>query len=109
VFQLPAVSPKKLPDFLPRVRYPSKCRVDFIHEQNNFHGRIGRRCSTLYGVKREDLRRLFVVEKREVLLLEPRDRLSGFIGHGHIQSDEAIRTGRRGWWRLGKSPKGGQA
>jgi hypothetical protein len=36
--------------------------------------------------------RLFVIEQREVLLLETRYRLTGFIGDDNIQVHPAIRS-----------------
>jgi hypothetical protein len=93
--QRPAVSPKKLLDFIPLDGYICEFSVDFIHEQDDFHRRISRRGPTLYSLKRQDLLRLFVVQERKVLLFEARDRPSGLIGHDHIERHVAIRATQR--------------
>jgi len=43
-------------------------------------------------MKRHDLLRLFVVQKRKVLLLQAGDRFSRLVGHDHIERDAAMRT-----------------
>jgi hypothetical protein len=92
-----AVAPQKLFDLVACVRHAAKAYIHLIDQQNNFHRRVSLRGIALRGngLERQDLLWLFVVEEREVLLLQARDRLSGFIGHHYIQSDVAIRAGRR--------------
>jgi hypothetical protein len=54
--------------------------IHFIDEKDDFRGRIG--CARAGdGLKGKDWLRRFVVEKREILLLQSGYRLPGFIGH----------------------------
>ncbi len=94
--QLAPVSPEKLLDLFPLERYVLNCSVDFIQQHNHFYRHPGRRCPAGHGIERSDPLRLFIIKKREVLLLQSGDQRTRLIGHDHIQSDAAIRDGRRG-------------
>jgi hypothetical protein len=56
-------------------------------------------------MKRHDLLRLFVVQKRKVLLLQAGDRFSRLVGHDHIERDAAMRTIRRDGCRRSELPR----
>ena len=104
--QRPAASPEKLLDLISLGGHICEFGVDRIYEQHDFHGRIGRCGRTRYGLKRHDLLGLFVVQERKVLLCEAGDRLSGLIGHHHIERHLATRTNSRDRCRRFGLPRG---
>src|SRR5580692_10087107 len=79
--------------------------IDCVDHQNDFNRRIRRRARcVIHGVKRENVLRLLVVEKREILFLQPADSCAGFIRNLHVERDLPVRGARR--WNLGPARAG---
>ncbi len=86
-----AVAPQNFFDLPSLVGYIGEGAIHFVDEQNDLDGRSGAR----QGIKRRDLLRLFVVQKREILLMETWDWLSRFVAYHYIESDEGTCFGER--------------
>src|SRR5580692_4302614 len=73
--------------------------IDCVDDQNDFNRRIRRRGRrAIDSLKRDDILRLLVVEKREVLFLQSADSDARFVRHLHVECDLPVR-GTRGWKR----------
>lgn len=82
-FQLTVITPEKLSELVASDIYALNAAIDCVDEKQNlnrlsFFTFIGR-------VKRKNILRLFVIEDREVLLLQARDRVPRFISHDDVE------------------------
>ena len=94
--ELAAVPQKKLLDFVPFGSDDLEGSVDGVDHQDDFNGRIGSRGrSGIDSIKGENVLRLFIVQNREVLLLQPANGRSRFVCHPHIQGDLPVRVACR--------------
>src|SRR5580692_10752999 len=102
--QLASVLQQKLLKFNSFIIDSLKGSIDRVDHQNNFNWRIRRRARrVIHGVKREDVFRLLIVEKSEVLFLQSTDRHARFVCHLHIERDLPVRSARR-WERRPGGP-----
>jgi hypothetical protein len=83
-------------EFGPFVSDGMERSVDGVDDQNDFGRRIGWGTGrAIYGVKRENVLRPFVVQKRKVLFLEPANGGTGFVRDLHFECDLPVSTGCR--------------
>jgi hypothetical protein len=98
-----AVLAQELIQLDPLYRHCLHRNVHRIDQEDYLHWRLLRFRVFFRGFKRFDLLRLFAVEKGEILLLQPRNRIPGLVGHHRIEPNAMI-CGRMllgGWSRWG--------
>lgn len=92
--QLSVVLPEELLDGVAFVSHAVETGVDLIDEQNDLHGIGCRGCGarkiSADGTEGGNRLRLLVVLYSEIVLLQARDGLAGFIGHDDIERDVAV-------------------